>query len=127
MVLGTCLATAAVVAWSESLRFAQVAGLAFSASVGVMLAGLITRKALLPRLGLPVVVHLAGILLVALVNSYSNVPWVSYLLPLIGLLLALVAVRLVPSTASALLQASVLILVAAISSAAAVILAASAG
>lgn len=124
VVLGTCLATAAVVALSESLRFAQMASLAFSASLGVVLAGLVRRKPPFPGMNLPVMVHLAGILLVAQVNSYSNVPWISYLLPLSGLAVALGASWLVPSTASAVLRSSVVIFLAAISSAAAVILAA---
>lgn len=127
VVLGTCLAAAAVVALSESLRFAQVAGLAFSATLGVAIGGILRREAWLPSLGLPLVVHLAGILLIAQTNSYSDVPWWSYVLPMAGLLLAVAGGQAASGKRAVVTQACIMICMAAIPATIAVILAVLAG
>ncbi|MEW4565929.1 hypothetical protein AB1K70_25660 [Bremerella sp. JC770] len=121
--LGTCLAAAAIVAISESLRFAQIAGLTFGASLGLVAVGLMMRRSLLGGVGLTLTTYLAGILLIAEVNSWSDVPLVSYWLPMAGPLFAAVLGMLLPAKVPAALRATLVILAAAIPSTIAVVLA----
>ncbi|PQO35715.1 hypothetical protein C5Y96_08655 [Blastopirellula marina] len=121
--LGTCLAVAAIVAISESLRFAQIAGLTFAASLGLVATGLSLRRCLLDGVGLTLTIYLAGILLIAQVNSWSAVPLASYWLPMAGPLLAAVVGVLLSQKCSPALRATLVILAAAIPSTIAVILA----
>lgn len=120
--LGTCLAATAIVAISESLRFAQVAGLTFGASLGLVVVGLFLGRSLLGGIGLTLTTYLAGILLIAQVNSWSDVPLVSYWLPMAGPLLAAVLGALLSERIPAAMRATLVILIAAIPSAVAVIL-----
>lgn len=121
--LGTSLAVAAIVAISESLRFAQIAGLTFGASLGLIAMGLLLRRALLGGVGLMLTTYLAGILLIAQVNSWSEVPMVSYWLPMAGPLLSAVVGMSLSQKSSPALRASLVILAAAIPSTIAVIVA----
>ncbi|MBA2114526.1 hypothetical protein [Bremerella alba] len=121
--LGTCLAVAAIVAISESLRFAQVAGLTFSAVLGLTFVGLILRRSLVGGVGLTLTTYLAGILLIAHVNSWSDVPIVSYWLPMAGPLLAAVLGMLLSQKIPSVLRATLVILAAAVPSTIAVVLA----
>jgi len=120
--LGTCLAVSAIVAISESLRFAQVAGLTLGAAVGLTIVGLLVRRCLLGGVGLTLTIYLAGILLIAEVNSWSDVPLVSYWLPLAGPLLAAAVGTFLPPRVSPALRAILVILAAAIPATIAVIL-----
>lgn len=121
--LGTCLAVAAIVTISESLRFAQVAGLAFGASLGLVAMGSLLRRSLLDGVGLTLTIYLAGTLLIAQVNSWSEVPLACYWLPMASPLLAAVVGTLLPQKQSPVIRASLVVLAAAIPSAIAVILA----
>lgn len=121
--LGTSLAAAGIVLLSESMRFAQITGLTFSVLLGLTLVGLILRRPLLPQLGLPLGVYLAGMLLIAQTNSFSDVPFACYWLPLAGPLFSLVAGHCLPSSRFPKLHAVCVILAAAIPSAGAVIMA----
>ena len=120
--LGTCLAIAAIVAISESLRFAQVAGLTFGASLGLAVTGLLLGRSLLGGTGLTLTTYLSGILLISHVNSWSDVPMISYWLPLAGPFLAAVLGGLLPEKVSPSVRATTVILSAAIPSTIAVIL-----
>lgn len=120
--LGTCLAVAGIVAISESLRFAQIAGLTIGASVGLIGVGFFLRRSLMGGLGLTLTTYLAGILLIAHVNSWSDVPLVSYWLPLAGPLAAAVLGMILPAKVSPAIRATLVILAAAIPSTVAVIL-----
>lgn len=119
--LGTCLTTTAIVAISESLRFAQIAGLTFSATLGIVAAGLFMRRSLLSGVGLTLTTYLAGILLIAHVNSWSEVALFSYWLPMAGLFLAALVGMIFNQKLSATLQAALVIVAAAIPSSIAVI------
>lgn len=121
--LGTCLAAAVVVALSESLRFAQVAGLSFSAGLGLVVTGIVLKRSLLGGLGLTLTVYLAGILLIAQVNSFSDVPLVSYWLPIAGPFISAIIGFLLPAKASGLVRGLAIVLPAATVSAIGVILA----
>ncbi|RCS40466.1 hypothetical protein DTL42_24125 [Bremerella cremea] len=123
VVLGTCLATSGVVLLSESMRFAQISGLTVGVVLGLTVVGLILRRPLLNGLGLPIVVYLGGMLLIAQTNSFSEVPFLCYWLPMGGLLLAVVTGQLVSRTSFPKLHATSMILAAAIPSTVAVIMA----
>ncbi len=123
VLLGTCLAAAGIVALSESMRFAQITGLTFSVLLGLTIVGLLMRRPLVPRLGLPLMVYLAGMLLIAQTNSFSDVPFLSYWLPMAGPFLAVLAGHLVPSSRFPRLHPISVILAAAIPSTGAVIMA----
>lgn len=69
------------------------------------------------------VVFLAGMLLIAQTNSFSNVPFLSYWLPLAGILLSLIAERLISVTRFPKLHAISVVLAAAIPSTVAVVMA----
>ncbi|MEW4454693.1 hypothetical protein AB1L30_18660 [Bremerella sp. JC817] len=121
--LGTCLAVAIVVALSESLRFAQIAGLTFSGSLGLVIGGMLMRRGLLGGLGLTLTTYLGGILLIAHVNSFSDVPLVSYWLPMMGPLLSVAFATLLPGKISGFARGTCVVLVAAIPSLVAITLA----
>jgi len=114
--LGTCLAIAAIVAISESLRFAQVAGLTFSASLGLVVVGLLLGRSLSGGIGLTLTTYLAGTLLIAQVNSWSDVPLICYWLPMAGPLLAAALGAFLSPKAPTVARASLIILTAAIPS-----------
>ncbi len=120
--IGTSLAVSAIVAISESLRFAQIAGLTLGACLGIILVGLLMHRSLLGGVGLTITTYLAGILLIAHVNSWSDVPIASYWLPMAGPLLAAILGMLLPLRLAASLRAAVVILAAAIPSTIGVIL-----
>lgn len=120
--LGTCLAVAAIAAISESLRFAQVAGLTFGASLGLAVTGLFLGRSLLGGIGLTLTTYLSGILLIAHVNSWSDVRMISYWLPLAGPLLAAVLGGVLPQKVSPAIRATLVILAAAIPSTISVVL-----
>lgn len=91
VLIGTCLAAAGIAFLSDSMRFAQVTGLAFAVTLGLSVIGLVMRRPLLTGLGLPLMVYLAGMLLIAQTNSWSDVPFSSYWLPMVGPFLSVVA------------------------------------
>lgn len=91
VLIGTSLASAGIALLSESMLFAQITGLTFAVTLGMTLVGLVLRRPLLPGLGLPLMTYLAAMLLIAQTNSWSAVPFVSYWLPMIGPLLAVIA------------------------------------
>lgn len=93
---GTLLATAGVLVVSGSMRFAQMAGCGAGAALGIAGAAAIAPQRIdLTRLPLPVTVLTAGAMWIGRVNSYSDVPLVSYVLvPLAPLALGLSRARL---------------------------------
>lgn len=123
VLLGSSLATAGIVFRSGSMRFAQITALSFAVVLGLTLIGFVMRRPLLRGLGLPMVVFLAGMLLIAQTNSFSNVPFLSYWLPLAGILLSLIAERLISVTRFPKLHAISVVLAAAIPSTVAVVMA----
>ncbi|QDU77811.1 hypothetical protein Pan97_48900 [Bremerella volcania] len=114
--LGTCLAVSAIVAISDSLLFTQIAGLPFGASLGLVVAGIFLGRSPLGGIGLTSTTYLAGILLIAHVNSWSDVPIVCYWLPMAGPFLAAVLGMFLPFKFPAALRATLVILAAAIPS-----------
>ena len=120
--IGTCLAVSAIVAISESLRFAQIAGLTLGASLGLVVIGLLLRRSLMGGAGLTITTYLAGILLIAHVNSWSDVPISCYWLPMAGPLSAAILGGLLPNRIPPWLRATLVILAAAIPSTIAVVL-----
>ena len=121
VMLGTCLAAAGIALLSESMRFAQITGLTVAVVLGLSLVGLVLRRPLLSGLGLPLVVYLAGMLLIAQTNSFSEVPFACYWLPMGGLFLSVVVGQLVPTVSFPKLHAASTILAAAIPSTVAII------
>lgn len=83
LVLGLVLVCeAAILALSGSLRFAQIAGCGAAALMGLSLAAWFDRTGR-PSAGiaLPFAVLAAGMMHIGKVNSFSDVPLISYLLP----------------------------------------------
>ncbi|MEQ8788780.1 MAG: hypothetical protein RIC55_20885 [Pirellulaceae bacterium] len=82
LVLSATLLTAAVVLFlGASLRFSQFAGVGAGAMLGMTLAAALDRSPGSMRgIGLPLTILVAGALLVGQVNSYSEVPLLSYAL-----------------------------------------------
>ncbi|PQO46509.1 hypothetical protein [Blastopirellula marina] len=114
VLIGTCLAAAGIAFLSDSMRFAQVTALAFAATLGLSIIGLLMRRPLLSGLGLPLMVYLAGMLLIAHTNSWSDVSLVSYWLPMVGPFLAVMAGLLISPVRFPKAHAAVVILAAAI-------------
>lgn len=77
---GLLVATAALLFLSGSLRFAQIAGCGLGALVGVELAGAMRPSVPLGSLAAPVALFLVASLMIAQVNSFSDVPAICYLL-----------------------------------------------
>ena len=85
----------AIIFLSGSLRFSQLAGAAFAAMLGVMLAVVLDRKGYgSSGIVAPFSILLGGLLLIARVDSHSSVPLASYvLLPLAPLALWVAVVK----------------------------------
>jgi len=77
----TCMSAAAILVLGGSLRFAEIAGCGAGALLGVTMIGTWRRDVpLLVGAALPCAVFMAGALFIGRVNSFSDVPLVSYML-----------------------------------------------
>jgi hypothetical protein len=85
----TCACGAVVLILSGNLRFGQIAGIGAGACMGIAIASAFVRQeAVRNYAALPVAVFLSGAMLIGRVNSFSEVPLVSYVLvPLSPLML----------------------------------------
>src|SRR5690606_22524823 len=71
-----------ILAAAGSLRFAQIAGCGAAALAGMALVAYFNRaKRTADGIALPFAVFAAGMMLIGRVNSFSDVPLISYLLP----------------------------------------------